>query len=110
MLIIDKREDVQTLRNLGASDSQIVRTFLFEGWLITAIGALLGIVLGLVLCLLQQNFGLLRLGNGDGNFIVDAYPISVHALDIVLIGVTVMIVGALSVAYPVRYLSRRLTS
>ncbi|MBR6374628.1 MAG: ABC transporter permease [Alloprevotella sp.] len=110
MLIIDKREDVQTLRNLGASDSQIVRTFLFEGWLITAIGALLGIVLGLVLCLLQQHFGLLRLGNGDGNFIVDAYPISVHALDIVLIGVTVMIVGALSVAYPVRYLSRRLTS
>lgn len=110
MLIIDKREDVQTLRNLGASDSQVVKTFLFEGWLITAIGALLGLGLGIALCLVQQHFGLLRLGNGEGNFIVDAYPISIHVTDIFLIGLTVMLVGALSVAYPVKYLSRRLTN
>ena len=110
MLIIDKREDVQSLRNLGASDGLVVRTFLFEGWLITAIGALIGLLLGILLCLLQQQFGLLRLGDGEGNFIVNAYPISIHFSDILLIGFTVLLVGALSVAYPVKYISRRLTN
>lgn len=109
MLIIDKRDDVVTLRNLGANDRQIVRIFLFEGCLISFIGAVSGIVLGVLLCWLQQTFGLISLG-AAGSFIVDAYPVSVHWEDVVLIFFTVLAVGFLSVWYPVRYLSRRLLS
>ncbi|WP_455672714.1 FtsX-like permease family protein [Phocaeicola sp.] len=111
MLIIDKRADVVTLRNLGADDKLITRIFLFEGRMISLIGAVIGIVLGLVLCFIQQGFGLISLGDGSaGNFVVDAYPVSVHAWDIVLIFITVLVVGFLSVWYPVRYLSCRLLS
>ena len=107
MLIIDKREDVVTLRNLGASDSQIVRIFLFEGRMISFFGAFVGVALGLFLCWLQQAFGLIRLGN-SGSFVVDAYPVSVEAMDVFVVFVTVLLVGFLSVWYPVRYLSKRL--
>lgn len=109
MLIIDKRDDVVTLRNLGVNDRQIVRIFLFEGRLISFIGAVSGIVFGVLLCWLQQTFGLISLG-AAGSFIVDAYPVSVHWEDVVLIFFTVLAVGFLSVWYPVRYLSRRLLS
>ncbi len=107
MLIIDKRDDVVTLRNLGASDRQITRIFLFEGRMISFFGAAVGIVLGLLLCWLQQTYGLISLGD-SGAFVVDAYPVSVHASDVVLVFVTVLVVGFLSVWYPVRYLSKRL--
>ena len=76
MLILDKREDVETLRNLGADDRLIARIFLFEGRMISVFGALSGIVLGLLLCFLQQRFGLISLGGGKGSFVVDAYPVS----------------------------------
>ena len=110
MLIIDKRDDVTTLRNLGADNQLISRIFLLEGCLISFIGALVGVVLGLVLCLAQQEFGIISLGSGDsaGAFVVDAYPVSVHFSDVILVLVTVLGVGFLSVLYPVRYLSRRL--
>jgi lipoprotein-releasing system permease protein len=110
MLIIDKKDDVVTLRNLGASDHQITRIFLFEGRMISAIGAVIGIAIGLLLCWLQQQYGLIRLGSSEGSFIVDAYPVSVHPMDIVIIFVTVLLVGFLAVWYPVRYFSRRLLS
>lgn len=108
MLILDKREDVETLRNLGADDRLIARIFLFEGRLISLFGALSGIVLGLLLCYIQQRFGIISLGGGNGSFIVDAYPVSVHVTDVVLIFITVVTVGFLSVWYPVHYLTRRL--
>ena len=108
MLIIDKRNDVLTLRNLGANDNQISRIFLFEGRMISVIGAVIGILTGLLLCWLQQQFGFVRLGSSEGNFVVDAYPVSVHPWDIVLIFITVITVGFLSVWYPVRYFARRL--
>ena len=92
MLIIDKRNDVVTLRNLGASDRQITRIFLFEGRMISLMGAVIGI----------------RLGNSEGSFVIDAYPVSVHPWDVVLVFLTVIAVGFLSVWYPVRYFSRRL--
>ena len=102
MLIIDKRDDVITLRNLGASNSQIRRIFLFEGRIISAIGAIIGIGIGLLLCWIQQQYGIVRLGNSEGSFIIDAYPVSVHPWDIVLVFVTVLVVGFLAVWYPVR--------
>ena len=108
MLIIDKKADVATLRNLGATDKQIVRIFLFEGRMISAVGALVGVGLGLLLCWLQQQYGLVSLGKSEGSFIVNAYPVSVHYTDVAWIFVTVIAVGWLSVWYPVRYLSRKL--
>ena len=110
MLIIDKREDVVTLRNLGATDSVISKIFLFEGWMISLFGALVGVGLGIFLCFIQQEFGFISLGSGAsaGAFVVDAYPVSVHVGDIFLVLLTVLIIGFLSVFYPVRYLSKRL--
>ena len=108
MLIIDKKNDVVTLRNMGASDKQIVRIFLFEGRMISAIGAILGILVGLLLCWLQQVCGLVSLGRSSGSFIVDAYPVSVHPEDIIIIFITVLAVGFASVWYPVRYFAKRL--
>lgn len=108
MLMIDKRNDVVTLRNLGASDHQIIRIFLFEGRMISAIGAVIGIAIGLLLCLLQQQFGLIGLGSTEGSFVVDAYPVSVHPWDIVVVFFTVLAVGFISVWYPVHYFAKRL--
>lgn len=108
MLILDKRDDVVTLRNLGADDRLVVRIFLFEGRLISVFGAVGGILSGLLLCWAQQRFGFITLGGGSGAFVVDAYPVSVHVSDVVLVFATVLAVGFLSVWYPVRYLSRRL--
>ena len=108
MLMIDKRNDVVTLRNLGASDRQIIRIFLFEGRMISAIGAVIGITIGLLLCLLQQQFGLIGLGSTEGSFVVDAYPVSVHPWDIVVVFFTVLAVGFISVWYPVHYFAKRL--
>ena len=108
MLIIDKRQDVVTLRNLGASDKQITRIFLFEGRMIAAVGALIGIVLGLLLCWIQQEFGIIALGSQAAAFVVRGYPVSVHPTDVVLIFVTVLAVSFLSVWYPVRYFSKQL--
>ena len=108
MLIIDKKNDVLTLRNLGASDKQIVRVFLFEGRMISAIGAVAGILVGLLLCWLQQRYGIVGLGQSSGSFVVDAYPVSVHPEDILFVFVTVIAVGWTAVWYPVRYFAKRL--
>ncbi len=102
MLIIDKKDDVVTLRNLGASDKQIRRIFLFEGRLISFFGAILGILLGLLLCWLQQQYGFVKMGSSDGTFVVNAYPVSVHYDDVFIIFLTVIATGWLAVWYPVR--------
>ena len=108
MLMIDKRKDVVSLRNLGATDKQITRIFLFEGRMISAIGAIIGLLIGLLLCWLQQQYGIVRLGSTEGSFVIDAYPVSVHPWDVVLVFLTVLAVGFLSVWYPVHYFSKRL--
>ena len=108
MLIIDKKEDVATLRNLGANNKQISRIFLFEGRMIATAGAVLGIILGLLLCWMQKTFGLVGLGGSSGSFVVDSYPVSVYFWDIVIVLFTVIAVGWLAVWYPVRHLSKRL--
>lgn len=108
MLIIDKKDDAQTLSSLGATNHQIRQIFLFEGRMISVIGAVLGIALGLLLCGLQQAFGFVRMGGSDGTFVVNAYPVSVHYVDVFFIFITVIVVGWLAVWYPVRALSKRL--
>ena len=106
MLIIDKKKDVETLRCLGADDRQIKRIFLFEGRMISALGALLGIGIGLLLCWLQQMYGLVKMGERSGSFIINAYPVSVHYTDVLFVFITVMAVGWIAVWYPVRYFTR----
>ncbi len=108
MLIIDKKEDVRTLRSLGAQDSRIVRVFLFEGRMISGLGALIGIVVGLALCYLQQAYGLITLGRSSGSFVVDAYPVSVHPWDVAVVFFTVLLVSCGALWYPVKFLSKRL--
>lgn len=108
MLIIDKKDDVHTLRNLGANDSQIIRIFLYEGRMISTLGAVVGLLLGLLLCWLQQTFGLIKMGSSTGLFLVDAYPVSVYWGDLLLVFVTVVLVGYVALWLPIRYLGKRL--
>lgn len=101
MLIIEKRDDVRTLRSLGATDRQLRTIFLCEGRLIAVGGAVAGILAGLLLCFLQQQFGLVSLGDGTQNFIINAYPVSVHYTDVLLVFLTVLAIGWLAVWWPV---------
>ncbi len=104
MLIIDKKDDIQTLRHLGANGQMIKRIFLFEGWLISIVGAMGGIVAGTLLSLLQQYFGFLKMGSG---YVVDAYPVVTKVSDILLVFTTVLIMGFLAAYYPVRYVKTK---
>ena len=106
MLILEKKKDATTLSQLGASQNTIRRIFLLEGWLIAMSGAFLGIVLGSVLCLLQQHYGFLKLGGG-GNFIVDAYPVRLMVKDLLLVLGTVTIISIPSTWWPVQAYVRK---
>lgn len=107
MLMIEKKADVRTLRNMGADDRLISRIFLFEGWMISGFGALIGIILGVVLCILQQELGLLKLGQTAGAFVIDAYPVRVKFSDIFMVFITVGAIGFLAAWYPVHYLGKK---
>lgn len=103
MLIIDKREGIRTLSHLGASIWQIRRIFLYEGWLISILGAVLGIIFGVTICLLQQHFGFVKLGSGE-DYILSAYPVVVDWMDIVFVGAVVLLLGFVAAYIPVRRL------
>ena len=103
MLIIDKKADIETLRNLGANNQLIKRIFLFEGWMISAVGALVGIFIGNLLCLLQEYFGFIKMGIG---YVVDAYPVITNFTDSFLILLTVLFMGFLAAYYPVKYIKK----
>lgn len=101
MLIIDKQSDIQTLSHLGANSSLIRRIFLFEGWLISTLGAMIGLVIGLVICLIQEHVGILKLGSGT-EYIISAYPVAVQAADIFLVAVVVLCLGFLAAWIPAK--------
>lgn len=105
MLILDKQANAETLRSLGATDSFVARIFIYEGNLIALLGAVIGLVLGVILCLLQQELGLIALG-GDGQFVVDAYPVRVKFTDLILVLVSVVAVSAVSVWLPIKILNK----
>jgi lipoprotein-releasing system permease protein len=109
MLIIEKKKDILTLRNMGAGKSLIKKIFLVEGWLISVIGSLTGLILGTTISWLQQRFGLIKL-TGSGSFIIDAYPVHIEVIDILLIWITVLLIGFLAARYPVRQISRKYLS
>jgi lipoprotein-releasing system permease protein len=106
MLIIDKKQDIVTLRNMGANYKLISRIFLAEGWLISLIGSVIGIALGTSFSWIQQRFGIIKL-SGSGTFVIDAYPVQIEAPDIFLVWLTVLVIGWLAARYPVKQISRK---
>lgn len=100
MLIIDKEAEISTLTAMGASARLIRWIFTFEGWLISGSGALVGIVLGCALCLLQQHFGIIGLGDGSSVFVVDAYPVRLLWSDVIWVTLSVLILGFLATLIP----------
>lgn len=102
MLIIDKQAETSTLRSLGADSSLLRRVFMFEGWLVSGSGAVLGIILGVVLCLLQQHFGIIGLGDGTGTFVVDSYPCELRLTDVICTAAVVLFIGWAATAFTTR--------
>ena len=108
LLIIEKDDSIATLRALGAHDSMISRIFVLQGWLITLVGAITGVVIGLILCLCQQQFGLLRLSGDPANMIVSAYPVEVQWMDVLITLALVAAVGLLTSMVTALIMRRRL--
>ena len=103
MLIIDKREDIRILSHMGADESLIRRIFLLEGWLISSLGTFIGLIVGVALCLGQQYFGWLKLGNGS-DYVISAYPVQVQTPDILLVALIVLTLGFVAAWIPTRKL------
>lgn len=108
MLIIDKRNDISILRSMGADDSAIRRIFFIEGLGISIVGAVAGLLIGGIICWLQMTYGLVKLGGGNGSFIIDAYPVAIRAVDILWSFAAVMIIGLFAAWIPVKFVTRRL--
>ena len=106
MLIIDKKKDIVTLRNMGSSNRLIERIFLVEGWLISVIGSVIGVTMGTLFSWIQQRFGLIKL-SGNGTFVIDAYPVQIEVVDIFMIWMTVLLIGWIAARYPVKQISRK---
>jgi lipoprotein-releasing system permease protein len=105
MLIIEKEHDIEILKSLGADNKLIRNIFIFEGWLISIIGAIAGIVLGFLICWLQQTFGLVKLQSDS--LMMNAYPIVMKLKDFIVVPFTVLLIGYWAAWYPVRYLTKK---
>ncbi|MCK4825455.1 ABC transporter permease, partial [bacterium] len=101
MLIIEKKKDIGILRSMGTSLSVLRQIFLFEGWMISLLGAFTGLILGTLICWIQQKFEVIKL-QGSGSFVIDAYPVSIEIPDLIWIFLTVLLIGYLASWYPVR--------
>lgn len=107
MLILDKKEDLSTYKAMGMTSGQVIRIFKTEGNLITLVGATLGLLIGTTICLLQEKFGIITLG--DGSYIISAYPVKLVFQDILIIMITVLFIGYTASYFPVKYLVNKLT-
>ena len=110
LLIIEKDDSIATLRALGANDKQISRIFVLQGWLITLTGAITGVIIGLILCICQQQFGWLHLSGDPANMIINAYPVEVHLTDVLVTLGLVAAVGLLTSLVTALIMRRRLTT
>ncbi len=106
MLIIDKKEDILIFRSMGASTKTIRQIFLFEGWLISISGAVIGSLLGVLICWIQIKFGIVTLP-GNGSFVISAYPVEIIFTDIVLVFTVVLLIGFIVSWYPVKFISQK---
>ena len=96
MLIIDKRKDISLLKAMGGDNNLVKKIFINEGLLISVVGGILGLLLGIAAVLVQQHFGIIRLGNGDGNYIIEAYPVALELADVALVFITITIIGSVA--------------
>lgn len=110
ILIIEKRNDIKILKSMGAADEAIARIFLFEGWLISFSGIIIGIIFGVAISFLQQHFGLLKLGGTPGAYLVDAYPVIVKFTDVLLTFIVVCVICISTIIYPINNLKKQLTA
>lgn len=101
MLIVDKKKDIIILKSMGASELLVKQIFLFEGWLISLLGAVIGLISGLILCWLQIHYGIIKL-NSSGSFVIDSYPVHIKSLDILWVFLVVSIIGFIAAYIPVR--------
>jgi lipoprotein-releasing system permease protein len=106
MLIIDKKEDIHIFRSMGATSKTIGQIFLFEGWLISIVGAIIGTLLGLFICWLQIQFEIIPLPS-NGSFLISAYPVKIVFTDIILILSVVLLIGFLASWYPIKFISQK---
>ncbi len=106
MLILDKKEDLITYKSLGMTDKKMIAIFKTEGNLITLTGTFFGLVIGTAICLIQEKFGIITLG--DGGYIVNAYPVKLIFSDLLIIVAVVLFIGYTASYFPVRYLIRKL--
>jgi len=106
MLIIEKKKDISILRSMGAEIKRIRNIFLIEGWLISVLGAITGLTIGVLIIWLQKEFGLIKL-QGSGSFVIDTYPVEIVLFDFILVFITVIGIGYLAAWYPVRYITRK---
>lgn len=105
MLIIEKKKDINILWSMGADGRLIRRIFLVEGLLVTTLGALTGLILGAIVCWVQQHFGIVKLQVSGGSFLIDSYPVSMQLFDFVMVFLTVFFIGLAAVILPVRNIS-----
>jgi lipoprotein-releasing system permease protein len=108
MLIIEKERDVEILRSLGANNKLIKKIFIFEGWMISIFGAFTGVILGFLICWIQQRYGLVRLHSES--LIMDAYPVVLKLKDFIIVPATVLLIGYWAAWYPVRFLTKKFLS
>jgi lipoprotein-releasing system permease protein len=105
MLIIEKERDVEILKSLGADNNLIRKIFIFEGWLISIIGAFAGLILGFIMCWLQQTYGFVKLHSDT--LIMDSYPVVMKFIDFIIVPATVLMIGFWAAWYPVRFLTKK---
>lgn len=106
MLIIEKKKDIFTLQSMGANTSLIRKIFFFEGWMITIVGAITGLIFGLFICWAQETYGLVKL-QGSGSFIIDAYPVAVNLFDVLIVIIIVLAIGSIAAWVPARYITKK---
>jgi len=106
MLIIDKKNDISTFQSMGANLKSIRKIFLYEGWMISIAGAIVGLIIGSFVCWLQIKFGIVQM-KGAGSFIINTYPVAMNFIDIIIIFITVLIIGWLAAWFPVKYLTKK---
>jgi ABC-type lipoprotein release transport system permease subunit len=105
MLIIEKERDIEILKSLGADNMLIRKIFIFEGWLISIIGAIAGLFFGFFICWLQQTYGIVKLQSDS--LIMEAYPVVIKLKDFIIVPATVLLIGFWAAWYPVRYLTKK---
>ncbi|MDD3812774.1 MAG: FtsX-like permease family protein, partial [Bacteroidales bacterium] len=106
LLLLEKKADMNTLQSLGAREAMVRQVFLWEGILVTALGLIIGLLAGALICLLQQHFGLVRLP-GSGSFVIDAYPVKMLFTDFLLVTLMVGVIGLIAAYIPIRIMKRR---